>query len=205
MFATYYTTTDSLNAFDALYNNKDGLRDKFVAFWDKTSARFSNNQYVVGFDPLNEPAIGNYYRDPSLLLPGNMDRHELQPLYEEVFKKYIANSKETVMWFEPNTFPNVIGLPFGGGHIPGLIVPAGFDNPPGAEFGSVNHVFNDHTYCCQLNSDVCASGEPNMKLADECLKWHEQRIGKRSADAERYGIPLVITEFGACLTEGPCT
>ena len=63
MFATYYDTTDSQNAFDALYNNKDGLRDKFIAFWDKSSARFSRNPYVVGFDPLNEPSIGNMYRD----------------------------------------------------------------------------------------------------------------------------------------------
>lgn len=54
-FADYYHTSDAINAFDALYNNKDGLRDKFIAYWDKTSARFSNNPYVVGFDPLNEP------------------------------------------------------------------------------------------------------------------------------------------------------
>ncbi|MFO0116985.1 MAG: hypothetical protein ACK521_05020 [bacterium] len=54
-YVYYYGTTDSINAYDALYNNKDGLRDKFVAFWDKSSARFSNNPYVVGFDPINEP------------------------------------------------------------------------------------------------------------------------------------------------------
>jgi hypothetical protein len=41
-----------------------------------------------------------------------MDRHELQPLYEEIFEKYYANSKDTVMWFEPQTFLNVLGLPF---------------------------------------------------------------------------------------------
>lgn len=148
MFATYYQTTDSINAFDALYRNKYGLRDKFVAYWNATSARFSNNPYVVGFDPLNEPAIGNYYKNPFLLLPGHMDHTELQPLYEEIFGKYIQNSKDTIMWFEPNTFPNVIGLPFGGGKIPGFIFSAGFDSPPGGEFGSVNHILNDHTYCC---------------------------------------------------------
>lgn len=165
MFATYYNTADSYNAFDALYNNKLGLRDKFIAFWDATSARLSTNPYIVGFDPLNEPAIGNFYQDPSLLLPGHMDRKSLQPLYADIFDKYYANSNDTIMWFEPNTFPNVIGMPFGGGKVPGIIIPAGFTEPPGAEIGSQNHVLNDHTYCCQLNSEVCASGEPNMNLA----------------------------------------
>ena len=37
------------------------------------------------------------------------------------------------------------------------------------------------------------------------MKWHEKRIGTRAKDAERLGVPLIITEFGACLTEGPCT
>lgn len=66
-----------MNAFDALYTNKDGLRDKFVSFWNAISARFSDNPYVVGFDPLNEPAIGNYMKNPFLLLPGHMDQNEL--------------------------------------------------------------------------------------------------------------------------------
>jgi hypothetical protein len=96
------------------------LRDKFIAYWDKTSARFSNNPYVVGFDPINEPQIGNYLKDPSLLYPGNMDLKELQPLYSDIFAKYIANSQDTVMWFEPNTQPNV-DAPFGNGKIPGFI------------------------------------------------------------------------------------
>jgi len=204
-FVTYYSTSDSYNAFDALYNNKFGLRDNFMAFWDRVSARFSKNPYVVGFDPINEPAIGNYWRDPSLLLPGNMDLYELQPLYADVFKKYKANADDTVMWFEPNTWPNVMGMPFGGGYVPGIIQPAGFEGPPGGEFGSVNHVLNDHTYCCQLNDAVCKTGEPNVALKSQCLDWHRKRIGLRSADAERYGLPLMITEFGACLTEASCT
>jgi endoglycosylceramidase len=204
-FGIYYSSPDSINAFDALYKNKDGLRDKFVAFWDASSARFAKNRFVLGFDPFNEPAIGNYYRDPTLLLPGHMDRRSLAPLYTEVFEKYMANSDESIMWFEPNTFPNVNGIPFGDGLIPGIIFPAGFETPPGGEFGSKNHVFNDHTYCCQLNPNICTSGEPRADRAQQCYNWHKQRVGKRAADAERYGIPLHLTEFGACLTEGPCT
>jgi hypothetical protein len=42
-------------------------------------------------------------------------------------------------------------------------------------------------------------------MAAKCHFWHEKRIGQRSIDAKRLGIPYVITEFGACLTEEPCT
>lgn len=59
-----------MNAFSALYNNKNGLRDKFINYWDVNSAKFANNPFVVGFDPLNEPFPGNYVKEPKLLIPG---------------------------------------------------------------------------------------------------------------------------------------
>ena len=51
---------------------------------------------------------------------------------------------------------------------------------------------------------VCASGEPDPAKADDCLAWHYERISTRDKDAKRLGVPLMISEFGACLTEGPC-
>jgi hypothetical protein len=63
-------------------------------------------------------------------------------MYERVFERYQKNDPDSIMFFEPGTFPDVLGY-FGG-----FIVPAGFSEPPGSTFGSRNHVFNDHTYCC---------------------------------------------------------
>ena len=45
--------------------------------------------------------------------------------------------------FEPGQFPDEIGLGF-----TEIIHPVGFQKPPGGEFGSANHMLNDHTYCC---------------------------------------------------------
>lgn len=202
MFANYYNTKQSVAGFGALFNNKQHLNDKFVAYWDFTSARFAGNPYVVGYDPLNEPYAANPVRDPTLNIPGVMDRKHLAPTYAKVFEKYIANDENALMWFEPVTSPDVDGWLNGG-----TIYPVGFRKPPGGEIGSANHILNDHTYCCQLGGDPspCATGEPDPALANECLVWHKKRIGTRSSDAERLGIPYHITEFGACLTEGPCT
>jgi len=103
------------------------------------------------------------------------------------------------MWFEPVPFPDEFGVM--GGYVFGV----GFETPPGGEIGSNKHVLNDHTYCCQMSGKECATGEPMLEDADSCLKWHGKRIGQRAKDSQRLGVPLVITEFGACLTEGPCS
>ena len=103
------------------------------------------------------------------------------------------------MWFEPPPIPDA--LPIGNG----ITSPVGFKTPPGAAIGSANHVLNDHTYCCAIVSDACIDHEPLPEKADVCLAWHKSKIGTRSADAERLGIPLFITEFGACFNEGPCS
>ena len=57
-----------------------------------------------------------------------------------------------------------------------------------------------------MTMDQCtATGEPKAGSNLECLRWHTKRIVARAEDAERLGVPLMITEFGACLTEGPCS
>ena len=189
----------SIALFGHLFNNDYGLLDAFEAYWDHTSARFANNPYVVGYDPINEPFPGNPGKDPYLLIPGHFDKTKLAPLYERLFAKYQSHDTNQQMWFEPVPFPDEIGV------LSGMVFPVGFSTPPGADIGSSKHVLNDHTYCCQLSADECVTGEPQVAHAEQCSKWHEKRIGQRAKDAERLGVPLVITEFGACLTEGPCT
>ena len=141
-FAIYYTSPQSVQGFKALYNNTNGLQDKFVDYWDVTSAALTANPYVVGFDPLNEPFPGNPFQDPTLLLPGKMDRTQLAPMYARIYERYQKNDPNSLMWFEPASFPDEVGV------LSGIVFPVGFITPPGAEIGSPNHVLNDHTYCC---------------------------------------------------------
>lgn len=110
------------------------------------------------------------------------------------------------MYFEPDVFPDVLSVK---GPIEALnyVSPVGFSKPPGGEIGSKNHALNAHTYCCQIAGMCADSGgepKPDDKSAKECLAFHEQRIGKRSADAARLGVPLLMSEFGACLDSEAC-
>ena len=102
------------------------------------------------------------------------------------------------MWFEPPPMPG--SLPIGDG----LTAPVGYHHPPGGDIGSTHHVLNDHTYCCAVVPSACEDEEPLASKADICLAWHENKLGTRAADAKRLGIPLFISEFGACFTDGPC-
>lgn len=119
-FPHYYNTPEALTAFSALYYNENGLQDKFIDFWNVTSKRFANNPFVVGFDPINEPYPSNYFKDPNLLNPGEFDRTQLQPMYEQLHQMYIKHSPYAISWFEPNTFLNVIGTQADGGEITGI-------------------------------------------------------------------------------------
>ena len=198
-FYTYYLTKQSISLFGHLFNNDYGLQDAFINYWDHTSARFANNPYVVGYDPLNEPFPANPAKDPHLFIPGHMDKAYLAPMYEKLYEKYQSHDSKQQMWFEPVPFPDEVGV------LSGMVFHVGFDVPPGGEIGSDKHVLNDHTYCCQLSADECLTGEPQVAHAAQCRQWHEKRIGTRVKDAKRLEVPLVITEFGACLTEGPCS
>jgi len=65
---------------------------------------------------------------------------------------------------------------------------------------------NDHYYCCVLGPGICAKqGEPEPKFNTACDTWVSQRYTKRHEDAVRLGLPLFISEFGACLTEESCS
>lgn len=39
-FTKYFTSAESLSAYEMLYNNGNGLTDKFLAFWDKVANYF---------------------------------------------------------------------------------------------------------------------------------------------------------------------
>mmetsp|Transcript_4713 Transcript_4713/g.8048 ORF Transcript_4713/g.8048 Transcript_4713/m.8048 type:complete len:413 (+) Transcript_4713:394-1632(+) len=194
-FFKYYTTVESLSIFDALYTNRLGLQDSFVNYWSALIAKFSSNPYIIGFDPINEPFPSDFIREPSILEPGVFDREKLAPLYERINEAMRRVSRHQIMYFETAEYPD---------WTPGHVRPAGFLTPPGGEVGSLNHVLNDHSYCCQLGPDICSTGEPAADKAVECENWHRDRIMTRAEDAKKLQIPLMITEFGACYDSEVC-
>lgn len=104
------------------------------------------------------------------------------------------------MWFEPAQFPDELGVTSTFNWVFNL----GFSKPPGGEIGSKHHILNDHTYCCQIVGTCDATGEPQADTAKMCKAWHEKRIKQRDQDAKALGVPLAISEFGACMDTDDC-
>ena len=105
------------------------------------------------------PAFGSVLDVVNKLWPGHYDREQLAPLYSKIYAKYMNANTENIMAFEPGQFPD--SLPKDVPVIGGDVFNVGFEKPPGAEIGSVNHILNDHTYCCQSGLSACdASGNP---------------------------------------------
>jgi hypothetical protein len=124
-FVLYYSSAESLELFDSLYQNKHGLQDKFVAYWEVLAKRWANNSNVMGFDPLNEPMVSNFVHELSLLKPKVFDLTKLQPLYSRIFEIYRKYNRHALIHFETAQAPNIIAL------MGGIVRPAGFSQVPG--------------------------------------------------------------------------
>ena len=65
----YYFSYDVGNVFNELYNTRSYLHKKFVQFWRKIAETFRGNPYVIAYELINEPFVGNAIRNPFLLTP----------------------------------------------------------------------------------------------------------------------------------------
>lgn len=104
------------------------------------------------------------------------------------------------MYYEPGQFPDTVGVEGG------KVFPLGFTQAPGGNSTQQlqTQVLNDHSYCCQKDPKMCATGEPPLEKSQECSQWHKLRVGTRFRDAQRYKVPLIISEFGACTASAAC-
>ena len=103
-FAEYSMTREAISLYRALYFNELGMRDKFIDYWFVVAERFHDNEYVIGFDPINEPFPG--WDGPvsflmSLLIGGTFDNNLLAPLYADIYSKMLESHVELPMFFEP--------------------------------------------------------------------------------------------------------
>lgn len=103
--------------------------------------RFAANPNVIGFDPLNKPAI-QYFSPgyPTSWKNGQFDRDVLQPLYDRVFEEaYKKHNAHTLMHVQPVQVPSIPA----NGNIQNSIRPVGFGHLPRDIKGDLNLTVND--------------------------------------------------------------
>ncbi|CAK9106592.1 Endoglycoceramidase (EGCase) (Glycosphingolipid-specific enzyme) (GSL-specific enzyme) [Durusdinium trenchii] len=119
----YQFTEEGSYAYDALYHNVDGIRDAWAQMWAKVASRFRGNTNVLGYEFINEPFLGSFYKDPKVLIPPFADKKGLQVAYDEISKAVREVDQETLVVFGGNIFDDT---------------GPGFEHPPtGSEDNSV--------------------------------------------------------------------
>jgi len=176
-FAEYYMTEAVAAAFQALFDNKEGIRDQFIKFWGKVAEAFHDTPGVLGYEIINEPFVGDAWHDPTLLIPGRADKVNLYPLYMDAAEAIRKNDDDTLIFFE-KTIVNAIGS-------------LGFPTVPGGDDYRDRSVYSWHNYC----GTVDRSGNPLNFLVcegEQEVQWLQEM---RDIDSTKCGS--FLTEFGA--------
>jgi endoglycosylceramidase len=175
-FSFYYFAGDTGAAFQAFYDNKDGIQDHFIQFWERVAREFVNKyKNILGYEPLNEPWCGDHFKDPSLLYDyGKADRVNLMPLYQRVAKAIRKVDNHTIILYEPvvSDITDVIG----------------FETGPGGPEYNDRQAFSYHVYC-YLNDK---KGDPRSILL--CDSMDNILFRWRTENSKRLGGGVFLGE-----------
>lgn len=101
-FPLGYVTPRVSRAFDVLWNNVDDIHDDFRDAWVAVATRWKDQDYLMGYDLINEPWSGSSW--PTCALPGgcpNFEINKLQKLYEHVLTGIREVDPHNIVWIEP--------------------------------------------------------------------------------------------------------
>ncbi|KAJ3027594.1 UNVERIFIED_CONTAM: hypothetical protein HDU68_003527 [Siphonaria sp. JEL0065] len=130
-FHLYQGTQAVSEAYQRLYDNYDGLRDSFLAYWKLLAETFLPFKNILGYDLINEPWNGNVFKDPSLSNPLVANRKNLQPFYDIIAEGIRSVDPDAIIHFESVTT---------------IQKTVGFDKVPGGPDFASKSVLNFHYY-----------------------------------------------------------
>jgi len=180
-----YLTEAVAQGFQDLYDNTNGMLDDLANFWIESSKRWKNKSNIIGYELINEPFIGNFYKNPFLFLPGIAGKINLMPFYDKLNNKIRQTDDKHIIFYEPITW----GMLFTGN-----LFGNGLNHVPGGNLYKNRSAYSYHYYC---NSFIPNSGnKSNIEICDHILakkmfisvENHNKKIGGTS----------IMTEFGAC-------
>ena len=201
-FITYYFSGSVSKAFQSLYDNRGGLLDGFVGFWEEVVRRFEGENYVLGYEVrrtaiflghtqlcthhtpqspqpssqiINEPWAGDIYSDPRRIF--NAESKLLEPFYKRVHEAIRKIDDEKIVFYEPLTYD---------------VWPVGFDTiPVGGEEYADRSAMSYHIYCPLAGGNTTPL---ELKLACQAIDW--DFFHQRVHDIKRIGGGGMMTEWG---------
>ncbi|OBK86394.1 cellulase family glycosylhydrolase [Mycolicibacter sinensis] len=162
-------------AWDAFWANEKvdgiGLQNHYARMWQNVADYLGGTPGVAGYEIMNEPWLGSPWL-ASLLGDPHFDRETLTPFYDQVISAIRSVDPNTTVYYEPNVlFGNATAVTHLG------------------EVDDDNVVFAFHDYCI---FDALGGGS-----STGCSLWDGMMMDGAQRYIDHYGVPGVVTEFGA--------
>lgn len=180
-------TEAAAQAYQDLYDNKSGMLDDLANFWQHAAEQFRDEAGVIGYEIMNEPFAGNFYRNPLLLEPAVAGSKNLARMNEAVAKAIRKEDDRHVVFYEPVTW---------GMFLNGKVVGSGFDQVPGGDAFQNRSAFSYHYYCASLNPNYGDHPLWTRALCDSFLAPHV--FNSVQKDLAKVGGAAMMTEGLAC-------
>ena len=196
-FIDYHKAPELMTVYDSFFKNENGVLDSFVNFWKFVAKKFKGRKNVLGYDLWNEPWASNLWIDLKSLIPGYVDNNILSEFYAKIDEGISEIDPDYTMLFEPIPFPDT--LPLFGGYALDTFSSTPVDN------SIRKQMFNVHSYCCAADQNMCKNGEPELSDSKgKCSEFHDRKLKKNKSQAKDIGVPVIVTEFGACSNSEAC-
>ena len=197
-WATGYVTYATGAAAQRLYDNDDGLLDRFGKFWQLIASELKQFPNVLGYEVLNEPWLGNVPLNAEefipinphwdLWFPGVADKGNMKKLYETLHTYIREVDNDTIIFFEPAT---------GGNFLDGFH--SGFEEGPGGPGYNDKQALSYHVYCLAVDtknaSTFLQQVIANLSVAN-CDLLDDFLYDNRRDDVQRLSLAGFLTEFG---------
>jgi len=175
-FFQYYFTGAVGNGFQQLYDNTNNLQDHFIEYWQQIAQTFKNNEYVLGYELINEPWCGDYLQHPKSIFPKYADENYLFPMYQSLNNAIRSIDNDHIIFYEAAVSD---------------ITPAGFTEGPGGPSYNNRQAYSYHVYCAPTDSD----GDPTKPVF--CNDTLDITFHVKQDDLRHQGVAGFMTEFGA--------
>jgi endoglycosylceramidase len=129
-----------------------GMLDDLVAFWVNSAEFWKDEPGILGYELINEPFAGDFFKDPTILLPGNAGSKNLARMYDAISAAVRPRDPRHIVFFEPVTWGMVLN---------GKIVGSGFSHVPGGDEFKNASALSFHYYCATFVPDY--PSKPNLR------------------------------------------
>jgi len=176
-WAEYYFSAQVSEAFQNLYDDVNGIQKSFANFLKIVASQFNMTDSVLGYELMNEPWAGDIYRHPTLILPEEADRRNLEPMYRNLHAVIRQVDDNHILFFE-NTVNDIQGI-------------NGFSAGPGGKSYNNRQAYSYHVYCYPDDP------EGNPRNIVECDAIDDFLYATDMDNLKRLGCGGMLTEFGA--------